>query len=47
MRRDGYLFLGGSETTLNLDNSYERMPVGKTVCYRLGKVAEATAIKKT
>lgn len=30
-----YLFLGAAETTLNLDDSFERVPVGKTVCYRL------------
>lgn len=35
MRPDGYLFLGASETTLNLDASYERYPIGKTFCYRL------------
>jgi chemotaxis protein methyltransferase CheR len=30
----GYLLLGGSETTLGLDNVYERVPFGKTVLYR-------------
>jgi len=30
----GYLILGGSETTLNLDNSFERRAVGSTVVYR-------------
>lgn len=30
----GYLLLGGSETTLGLDEVYERVPVGKTVLYR-------------
>ncbi len=34
---DGYLFLGGSETTLNLDNEYERVAVSGTSCYRLKK----------
>lgn len=37
LKPDGYLFLGGAETTLNLDDSYERVPVGKTVCYQVGK----------
>ena len=31
---DGYLFLGGGETTLNLDDSFERVQVDKAVCYR-------------
>jgi len=30
----GYLLLGGSETTLSLDEVYQRVPVGKTVLYR-------------
>lgn len=30
----GYLLLGGSETTLGLDEVYQRVPVGKTVLYR-------------
>jgi chemotaxis protein methyltransferase CheR len=33
---DGYLFLGGAETTMNLDASFERVPLGKAVCYRHG-----------
>jgi chemotaxis protein methyltransferase CheR len=35
MRPDGYLFMGGAETTLNLDDAYQRVPIGKTICYRL------------
>ncbi|MSU60938.1 MAG: protein-glutamate O-methyltransferase CheR [Pedosphaera sp.] len=46
MRSDGYLLLGGSETTLNLDDAYQRVPVGKTICYRLGKAAGSAAPKK-
>lgn len=34
MRPDGYLFLGGSETTMNIDPLYVRQEVGKSVCYR-------------
>ena len=34
---NGYLFLGGSETTLNLDNEYERVAVNGTSCYRMKK----------
>jgi chemotaxis protein methyltransferase CheR len=34
LRPDGYLLLGGAETTLNLDESYERVTFDKTICYR-------------
>ncbi len=36
LRPDGYLFLGGAETTMNLDTSFVRAQVGKATCYRLG-----------
>lgn len=32
---DGYLFLGGAETTLNLSDAFDRVNLGKSVCYRL------------
>jgi chemotaxis protein methyltransferase CheR len=35
LRPDGYLFLGGGETTLNLDDSFERVQFNKSVCYKL------------
>ena len=35
MRPDGYLFLGGAETTLNLDDAFERVQGDKAGCYRL------------
>jgi len=31
---DGYLFLGAAETTLNIDDAFERTQVGKGVFYR-------------
>lgn len=34
LRPDGYLFLGGAETTLNLDDSFERQPHARAGCYR-------------
>ena len=34
---DGCLFLGGAETTLNLDESFERVQSGKAWYYRLRK----------
>lgn len=36
MRADGSLFLGGAETTMNLDTNFIRVPVGKAICYRPG-----------
>ena len=39
LRPGGYLFLGGSETTYGIDDSFERVhPTPKTVCYRLHQV---------
>ena len=35
MSPDGYLFLGGAETTLNLDDQFERMAADKSGCYRI------------
>ena len=32
---DGYLFLGAAETTLNLDDSFERMNYKQSGCYRI------------
>jgi chemotaxis protein methyltransferase CheR len=37
LRPDGYLFLGAAETTLNLDDTYERVLFDKATCYRLRK----------
>lgn len=34
LKPDGYLFLGGGETTLNLDDSFERVQFNKCVCYK-------------
>jgi chemotaxis protein methyltransferase CheR len=35
LRPDGYLFLGAAETTLNLDEGFERVQFDKAGCYRL------------
>jgi len=35
LRPDGYLFLGGAETTLNLDPSFDRISFERAGCYRL------------
>jgi chemotaxis protein methyltransferase CheR len=34
LRPEGSLLLGGAETTMNLDDTYQRVPMGKAVCYR-------------
>jgi chemotaxis protein methyltransferase CheR len=33
LRPDGYLFLGSSETTLNVVEGFQRVQSGKTICY--------------
>jgi chemotaxis protein methyltransferase CheR len=35
LKLDGYLFLGGGETTLNLDDAFKRVQIEKSVCHRL------------
>jgi chemotaxis protein methyltransferase CheR len=35
LRPNGYMFLGAAETTLNLDDNFERVPFGRTAYYRL------------
>ena len=34
LRPNGYLFLGGAETTMQLDDSFERVVFEKATCYR-------------
>jgi len=37
LRPDGYLVLGSAETTLNLDDLFNRVRVGRTVLYQVAK----------
>jgi chemotaxis protein methyltransferase CheR len=37
LRPDGYLFLGGAETTLTIDSTWERVALGPSTAYRTGK----------
>jgi len=37
---DGFLFLGGAETTMNIDGAFERAPFDRAGCYRIGKGTE-------
>jgi len=37
LRPDGYLFLGGAETTMNLPVDLQRESIGKATCYRPNK----------
>jgi chemotaxis protein methyltransferase CheR len=39
MRPDGFLFLGAAETTLSLDENFERMQFDKAGCYRIKSAA--------
>jgi chemotaxis protein methyltransferase CheR len=35
LRPDGYLFLGGAETTLNVDEAFEPVQFDRATCYRV------------
>src|SRR4029079_15862692 len=35
LRPDGYLFLGGAETTLNVDDAFEPVQYDRATCYQL------------
>ncbi|MGC3991567.1 MAG: protein-glutamate O-methyltransferase CheR [Chthoniobacteraceae bacterium] len=43
LRKDGHLFLGSSETTMGLDNAFQRVSAGKAICYGMGAAPESTA----
>jgi chemotaxis protein methyltransferase CheR len=43
LRPDGLLFLGAAETTIGIDDNYERVAVGRTSAYRLRSAVPGTA----
>jgi len=43
MQPDGYLFLGNAETTLNVDDKFQRTQFEKSGCYKLGNALAAAA----
>lgn len=43
LKPDGSLFLGAAETTMNLDDAYERVQLGKSGCYRVKQPAARPA----
>ncbi len=46
LKPDGYLFLGGAETTINIDASFSRRTIGKTVCYQKGAEKSVGALAR-
>jgi chemotaxis protein methyltransferase CheR len=41
LRGDGWLFLGAAETTIGVDDNYERVVAGRTSAYRLKSAVPA------
>lgn len=46
MRPDGYLFLGAAETTIGVNDNYERFAVGRAAAYRLRQATLASVAGK-
>jgi chemotaxis protein methyltransferase CheR len=44
LRPDGWLFLGAAETTIGIDDNYERVAAGRTSAYRIRSAAPAGAV---
>jgi chemotaxis protein methyltransferase CheR len=43
LRPDGYLFMGVAETTMNVDDNFERGQNDKSGCYQLRNALKAAA----
>ncbi|MCO8272626.1 methyltransferase [Actinoplanes sp. TRM 88003] len=46
LRPDGWLFLGAAETTIGIDDNYERVAAGRTSAYRVRTGAPAGAMRR-
>jgi chemotaxis protein methyltransferase CheR len=46
LRPDGLLFLGAAETTIGIDDNYERVAAGRTSAYRTRTAAPAGAVRR-
>jgi chemotaxis protein methyltransferase CheR len=46
LRPDGWLFLGAAETTIGIDDNYERVAAGRTSAYRLRSAVPSGAARR-
>jgi chemotaxis protein methyltransferase CheR len=46
LRPDGWLFLGAAETTIGIDDNYERVAAGRTSAYRVRNAGPAGAARR-
>lgn len=46
LRPDGWLFLGAAETTIGIDDNYERVAAGRTSAYRVRAGSPAGAMRR-
>ena len=46
LRPDGWLFLGAAETTIGIDDNYERVAAGRTSAYRIRSAASVGADRR-
>jgi chemotaxis protein methyltransferase CheR len=46
LRPDGWLFLGAAETTIGIDDNYERVAAGRTSAYRVRNAVPAGAARR-
>jgi chemotaxis protein methyltransferase CheR len=46
LRPDGWLFLGAAETTIGIDDNYERVAAGRTSAYRIRSAVPAGTVRR-